>query len=217
MIADSARNATARANRRVGLLAGLVAVSMIGVAYAAVPLYRLFCQVTGFGGTTQTAVAAPTADQLVAVAGRTIKVRFDSNIAPGLPWRFRPKVNEVSVPIGEKRLGFYTASNTGSTAITGRAVYNVSPDVAGRYFIKIDCFCFTEQTLKAGETVDMPVSYYIDPAIMDDPVARKIDEITLSYTFYPVDKPAVAVAALDKPTPVRVSAAAIRNSLKDRG
>ena len=99
------------------------------------------------------------------------------------------------------------ASNTGSTAITGRAVYNVSPDVAGRYFIKIDCFCFTEQTLKAGETVDMPVSYYIDPAIMDDPVAKKIDEITLSYTFYPVDKPVQD----------RLSAATNRNSLKDRG
>jgi cytochrome c oxidase assembly protein subunit 11 len=162
-----------------------------------------------------------------AVAGRTIKVRFDSNLAPGLAWRFKPKANEVSIPIGEKRLAFYTASNTGSTAITGRAVYNVSPDVAGRYFIKIDCFCFTEQTLKAGETVDMPVSYYIDPAIMDDPVAKKIDEITLSYTFYPVDKPATAVASLDKPPAadaaldkqprVRLSAATNRNSLKDRG
>ena len=217
MSASTANSSTARANRRVGLLAGLMALSMIGVAYAAVPLYRLFCQVTGFGGTTQTAVAAPTADQLVAVAGRTIKVRFDSNIAPGLSWRFRPKANEVSIPIGEKRLAYYTASNTGNAAVTGRAVYNVSPDVAGRYFIKIDCFCFTEQTLKAGETVDMPVSYYIDPAIMDDPVARKIDEITLSYTFYPVDKPPSAVAALDKPTPVRVSAASIRNSLKGRG
>ncbi|WP_273462138.1 cytochrome c oxidase assembly protein [Sandarakinorhabdus limnophila] len=218
---------TAAANRRVGLMAGLMAVSMIGLAYASVPLYRLFCQATGFGGTTQVAAFAPTADQMQAVAGRTIKVRFDSNLAPGLAWRFKPKANEVSIPIGEKRLAFYTASNTGSTAITGRAVYNVSPDVAGRYFIKIDCFCFTEQTLKAGETVDMPVSYYIDPAIMDDPVAKKIDEITLSYTFYPVDKPATAVAALDKPPAadaaldkqprVRLSAASNRNSLKDRG
>lgn len=199
--------ASASANRRVGLMAGLMALGMIGVAYAAVPLYRLFCQVTGFGGTTQVAVAAPTAAQEAAVAGRSIKIRFDSNIAPGLEWRFKPKANEVSIPIGEKRLAFYTATNTGGASITGRAVYNVSPDVAGRYFIKIDCFCFTEQTLKAGETVDMPVSYYIDPAIMDDPVARKIDEITLSYTFYPVDKPA----------DVRLSAATNRTSLKDRG
>lgn len=209
---------TAAANRRVGLLAALMAVGMIGLAYASVPLYRLFCQVTGFGGTTQVAIGAPTADQIKSVAGRTIKVRFDSNLAPGLPWRFKPKANETSITIGEKHLAFYSASNTGSTPITGRAVYNVSPDVAGRYFIKIDCFCFTEQTLKVGETVDMPVSYYIDPAIMDDPVAKKVDEITLSYTFYPVDKPtAAAVAAMDKPTRYRLSAAAISNSLKDRG
>lgn len=198
---------TASANRRVGLAAGLMAVAMIGVAYAAVPLYRLFCQVTGFGGTTQVAVAAPSATQLAAVAGRSIKIRFDSNVAPGLDWRFRPKANEVSIPIGEKRLAFYTATNGSNAPVTGRAVFNVSPDVAGRYFIKIDCFCFTEQTLKAGETVDMPVTYYVDPAIMDDPVARKIDEITLSYTFYPVDKP----------EQVTLSAATNRNSLKDRG
>jgi cytochrome c oxidase assembly protein subunit 11 len=174
------------ANRRVGLIAALFAVAMVGLAYAAVPLYRLFCETTGFGGTTQVAASAPTG---TGVVGRSIKIRFDANTAPGLDWRFRPKANEVSIPIGEKRLGFYTASNLGRTPITGRAVYNVSPDVAGRYFIKIDCFCFTEQTLQAGETVDMPVSYYIDPAIMDDPVASKVDEITLSYTFYTVDNP----------------------------
>ena len=206
------------ANRRVGVLAALMAVAMGGLAYAAVPLYRLFCEATGFGGTTQVAVAMPTASQLAGVAGRSIKIRFDANVAPGLDWRFAPKATEVSIPIGEKRLGFYTASNRGSTPITGRAVYNVSPDVAGRYFIKIDCFCFSEQTLAAGETVDMPVSYYIDPAIKDDPVASKVDEITLSYTFYVVDKPAAvaaldkptAVAALDKPTPGTLSGAAKR-------
>lgn len=185
------------ANRRVGALAALMAVAMVGLAYAAVPLYRMFCETTGFGGTTQVAAAAPLRTGAI---GRSIKIRFDSNVAPGLDWRFRPKANEVSIPIGEKRLGFFTASNRGNTAITGRAVYNVSPDVAGRYFIKIDCFCFSEQTLRAGETVDMPVSYYIDPAIMDDPVARKIDEITLSYTFYAVDNPA----------PVKLSGAAKR-------
>lgn len=178
---------TARANRRVGVLAALMAVAMIGVAYAAVPLYRLFCQVTGFGGTTQVASGA---QALVVVPGSRIKIRFDANVSPGLDWRFKPKANEVAIPIGEKRLAFYTTTNMSGAPVTGRAVFNVSPDVAGRYFIKIDCFCFTEQTLKAGETVDMPVSYYIDPAIMDDPIARKVDEITLSYTFYPVDKPA---------------------------
>jgi cytochrome c oxidase assembly protein subunit 11 len=202
-----------QANRRIGLAAAAGALAMIGVAYAAVPLYRLFCQVTGFGGTTQVAAAAPTADRLVGVAGRTIKVRFDSNVAPGLPWRFHQKQNEVSIPIGEKRMAFYTATNTGDRPITGRAVFNVSPDVAGQYFIKIACFCFTEQTLKAGETVEMPVVWYVDPAIMDDPVARKIDEITLSYTFYPVDKPAQSLAAaLDKPTRLKVSAATNRNT-----
>jgi cytochrome c oxidase assembly protein subunit 11 len=184
---------TDRANRRVGALAALLAVGMIGLAYASVPLYRLFCQVTGFGGTTQVAEgAAP----LVAVPGSRIKVRFDANVAPGLAWRFKPKATDVTIPIGEKRLAFYTSTNTTGVPVTGRAVFNVSPDVAGQYFVKIDCFCFTEQTLKPGETVDMPVTYYIDPAIMDDPVARKVDEITLSYTFYPVDKPAgVAVSA----------------------
>jgi cytochrome c oxidase assembly protein subunit 11 len=192
----------AQANRRIGLAAAAGALAMIGVAYAAVPLYRLFCQVTGFGGTTQVAAAAPAASQLVGVAGRTIKVRFDSNVAPGLPWRFHQKQNEVSIPIGEKRMAFYTATNTSDRPITGRAVFNVSPDIAGQYFIKIACFCFTEQTLKAGETVEMPVVWYVDPAIMDDPVARKIDEITLSYTFYPVDKP----------TPQTLSAATNRNT-----
>lgn len=176
-----------RANRRVGASTALIAVAMLGLAYASVPLYRLFCQVTGFGGTTQLAAAS---DALVAVPGSRIKVRFDANVAPGLGWQFKPKVNDVAIPIGEKRLAFYTARNLSDRAITGQAGFNVSPDVAGRYFVKIDCFCFTEQTLKPGETVDMPVTYYIDPAIMDDPVARKIDEITLSYTFYPVDKPA---------------------------
>lgn len=187
------------ANRRVGALAALMAVVMVGLAYAAVPLYRMFCEATGFGGTTQVASAVPLN---TSVTGRSIKVRFDSNTAPGLDWRFRPKATEVSIPIGEKRLGFYTASNRGSTPITGRAVYNVSPDIAGRYFIKIDCFCFTEQTLAAGETVDMPVSYYIDPAILDDPAASKVDEITLSYTFYPVDNP----------SPVTLSGAAKRTN-----
>lgn len=181
----------AQSNRRTGLIAALGAVAMIGVAYAAVPLYRLFCQVTGFGGTTQVAAAAPGADRLAAVAGRSIKVRFDSNVAPGLPWRFHQKQTEVTIPIGEKRLAHYSATNTSGVPVTGRAVFNVSPDVAGQYFIKIACFCFTEQTLKAGETVDMPVTWYVDPAIMDDPIASKIDEITLSYTFYPVDKPPV--------------------------
>ncbi len=178
-------NAAATANRRVAILSALFAITMIGAAYAAVPLYRLFCQVTGFGGTTGVAEAAPAA----AVPGSSINVRFDANVGGGLPWRFKPKANAVTIRIGEKRLAFYTSSNLSDQPVTGMAGFNVTPDVAGRYFKKIDCFCFTEQTLAPGETVDMPVSYYIDPAIMDDPIASKVSEITLSYTFYPVDKP----------------------------
>jgi cytochrome c oxidase assembly protein subunit 11 len=181
-----------RAKRRTGLMAALLATGMIGLAYASVPLYRLFCQATGFGGTTGRAEAAalPDAQRLNALGGRTIKIRFDSNVSPGMPWQFVPKNRDQSIRIGEKRLAFYTATNMSATATTGRAIFNVSPDTAGQYFRKIECFCFTEQTLAAGETIDMPVTYFVDPAILDDPDARKIDEITLSYTFYPVDNPA---------------------------
>ena len=181
-----------RAKRRTGLLTAGLALAMIGLAYASVPLYRVFCQVTGFGGTTSRAEAAalPDAARLQALAGRTIKVRFDSNVSPDMPWKFAPKITEETVRIGEKRLAFFVASNLAGTATTGRAGFNVSPDTAGKYFRKIECFCFTEQTLKVGETVQMPVTYFVDPAILDDPDAKKIDEITLSYTFFPVDNPA---------------------------
>jgi cytochrome c oxidase assembly protein subunit 11 len=184
-------------------LAALMAVAMIGLAYASVPLYRMFCQVTGFGGTTGRAEAAalPDAKTLKALGGRTIKVRFDSNTAPGMGWTFAPQVTETSIRIGEKRMAFYNATNLAATPTTGRAIFNVSPDTAGKYFRKIECFCFTEQTLAGGETVAMPVTYFIDPAILDDPNANRIDEITLSYTFYPVDN------AVDNPAAKPVSAA----------
>jgi cytochrome c oxidase assembly protein subunit 11 len=180
-----------RAKRRTGALTALLAVAMIGLAYASVPLYRMFCQVTGFGGTTSRADAAalPDSATLQALGGRTIKVRFDSNLAPGMAWRFAPRDRETEIKIGEKRLAFFNATNLAAGPTTGRATFNVSPDVAGQYFRKIECFCFTEQTLAAGETVEMPVTYFIDPAILDDPDAGKIDEITLSYTFFPVDNP----------------------------
>ncbi len=181
----------ARAKRRTAVLAAALAAAMIGHAYASVPLYRVFCQVTGFGGTTGRADAAalPDAGVLRALGGRTINVRFDSNVSTDMPWRFAPKANQVAVKIGEKRLAFYTATSMSAVPTTGRAGFNVTPDTAGKYFRKIECFCFTEQTLAAGETVDMPVTFFIDPAILDDPDARKIDEITLSYTFFPVDNP----------------------------
>lgn len=177
----------ASANRNTAAWAALFAALMLGVAFAAVPLYRVFCAATGFGGTTGRAAAVPDAAERRAVAGRTIKIRFDGNLSLGMPWQFKPVATEVTIPIGERRMAFYKATNIGSQATTGRATFNVSPDLAGKYFKKIACFCFTEQTLKAGETVDMPVTYFIDPAILDDPQARKIDEITLSYTFFPVD------------------------------
>ncbi|WP_426169019.1 cytochrome c oxidase assembly protein [Sandarakinorhabdus sp. DWP1-3-1] len=194
-----------RARRRTALLAAGIALAMIGLAYASVPLYRLFCQATGFGGTTGRAEASalPDAQALRALGGRTIKIRFDSNTAPGMTWKFQPRDREQTIAIGEKRLAFYRATSTAGTATTGRAIFNVSPDTAGQYFRKIECFCFTEQTLAAGETVEMPVTFFVDPAILDDPDARKIDEITLSYTFYPVDNPA--------PKPLSAAATKIEN------
>jgi len=174
---------SAAANRTTALWAAGFAVAMAGLAYASVPLYRAFCATTGFAGTTGRAEAAPTAP----VVGQSVKVRFDGNTSPGMPWLFKPVSVETTVPIGGRRMAFFRATNISGAVTTGRATFNVSPDLAGKYFKKIACFCFTEQTLKAGETVDMPVTYFIDPAILDDPQARKIDEITLSYTFFPVD------------------------------
>lgn len=177
--------------RRTGLIAGGVAVAMLGLAYASVPLYRLFCQVTGFGGTTMRVDenAAPNA------VDKVIKVRFDANIAPGLAWTFKPVQTQATVRIGERKMAFYQATNLTDKPITGMATYNVSPDTAGGYFMKIHCFCFDQQTLQPGETVDMPVSYYIDPAILEDASARRIDEITLSYTFFPQEEDTNKTAA----------------------
>jgi cytochrome c oxidase assembly protein subunit 11 len=200
--------ALTRAKRRTGLMAAGIALGMIGLAYASVPLYRVFCQVTGFGGTTGVAEAAalPDARTLRALGGRTIKIRFDSNTSPGMPWQFKPRDTEQKIAIGEKRLAFFEATSMSAVATTGRAIFNVSPDTAGKYFRKIECFCFTEQTLAAGETVQMPVTFFVDPAILDDPDAKKIDEITLSYTFFPVDNP--------EPKPV---SATIKQSSGNRG
>jgi len=175
-----------RTRLRTGLLTALVAVGMVGLAYASVPLYRIFCQVTGFGGTTMKVSESEVPAQPLA---RTIGVRFDANVAPGLSWSFTPVKSHETVRIGERRLTFYRATNHSDVAVTGTATFNVSPDTAGGYFMKTQCFCFTEQTLRPGQTVDMAVVYFIDPAIVDDPDGRRIDEITLSYTFFPVDAP----------------------------
>ncbi len=168
----------ARNLRTGGILAGVV-VGMVGMAYAAVPLYEIFCRVTGYGGTTQVATAE--ADR---VLDRTMTVRFDSNVNPGLPWRFEPAQRSMSLKVGETGLAFYRATNTGSETVVGTATFNVTPDKAGLYFDKIDCFCFTEQVLRPGETVDMPVSFYLDPDLAEDPKMDGVTTVTLSYTFF---------------------------------
>jgi cytochrome c oxidase assembly protein subunit 11 len=175
---DSARN------RKVAFMSAIVVASMVGLAYASVPLYRLFCQVTGFGGTTQRAEAAPEK-----TADRRMTILFDANTAGSLPWAFEPVQRSLTVKVGEESFAYYRATNRSSHAVTGSAVFNVTPDTAGAYFNKIQCFCFTEQTLKAGESIEMPVSFFVDPAIVDDHGLDKLTTITLSYTFYPVGEP----------------------------
>jgi cytochrome c oxidase assembly protein subunit 11 len=169
-----------RANARVAFVTAGVAVGMVGLAFASVPLYSLFCQVTGFGGTTQRAEHAP------AEAGeRVMSVRFNADVAgSNLPWTFAPVEREVKMRVGEERLIHYRATNRGGEAVTGTATFNVTPAKAGIYFQKIACFCFSEQRLEAGESIDMPVSFFIDPDIARDPNTRDLDTITLSYTFF---------------------------------
>ena len=175
--------AIASRNTRTALRMALVALAMLGLAFASVPLYRAFCQLTGFDGTPLRAEKAPGA-----VAGQ-IGVRFDANINSALPWRFEPVQETVHIAPGARTQIFYRATNLTARTTTGQAVFNVSPEIAAPYFSKIECFCFSEQTLKGGQSVDMPVVFFVDPRIMKDPDTKNIDEITLSYTFYPVEKP----------------------------
>lgn len=165
----------------INLLA--IVVGMALLAYASVPLYRLFCAITGYGGTTQTAAAFP--DK---VHDRRIAITFNADIDSGLPWEFRPGEHRRTVRVGEQSLTYYTAKNMLDSPVKGHAVYNVVPHKAGPYFVKVDCFCFVEQTLGARQEVSMPISFYIDPAIMDDPAMKDVHTITLSYTFFPVKK-----------------------------
>jgi cytochrome c oxidase assembly protein subunit 11 len=166
--------------KTLAILLSIVAAMVVLVAFTP-RLYRAFCEATGFNGTTQRADRAPGA-----VAGQ-VKVQFDANSHPGLPWRFEPEQVSVEVAPGARTQIFYYAHNLSARAITGQAVYNVSPDRVGKYFKKIECFCFTEQTLQPGQKVDMPVIFFVDPAIEQDPDTKDIHEITLSYTFYPVE------------------------------
>ena len=171
-------------NTKVAAACALFALGMIGLAYASVPLYRLFCQVTGFGGTPQRAERPSTE-----VLDRTVVVRFDANVGPGLSWEFQPVVPTMEVRIGENALAYYRATNRSDRPLVGTATFNVTPDQIGSFFNKIECFCFTEQRLEPGESVEMPVSFFIDPAMVKDLDGAKVRNITLSYTFYPVDKP----------------------------
>ena len=179
-------SAIAQRNTRTALMMALLVAAMVGLAFASAPLYRAFCSLTGFGGTPLRAEKAPGA-----VAGK-IGVRFDANVHPGLPWRFEPEQRTVRIAPGQQTKIFYRAQNLSAKPITGQAAFNVTPDQAGKYFNKIQCFCFTEQTLKAGQSVDMPVVFFVDPKILKDEDTKDIDEITLSYTFYPVESSAFA-------------------------
>ncbi len=171
-----------RSDAKVALFCVAGALVMAGMSYAAVPLYQMFCQATGLNGTTQR--AAKPSD---VVLDRVVTVRFDANVSPKLGWRFEPVQRTVDAHIGENMLVFYRATNTTDRVMKGTATFNVAPDAAGLYFSKIECFCFKEQTLNPGETIEMPVSFFVDPAIVKDSESSRLKEITLSYTFYPVE------------------------------
>lgn len=174
-------------NRRVGFVALVAALAMLGLGYASVPLYRMFCQVTGFGGTTQRATLseALTAEQMAKSAGaKTYSIRFDANTDQNMPWTFRPRQVTDTVQVGERDMAIFEAKNNSSVPITGTASFNVEPEQAGPYFNKIQCFCFTEQTLQPGQEVSMPVLFFVDPKALDDPNMKGVEQITLSYTFH---------------------------------
>src|SRR3954467_132088 len=182
----------------VASICGLLVAFMVGASYAAVPFYNWFCRATGFNGTTQVATSAPDSAPLQ----RKIAVRFDSNVAGGLPWKFEPEQTEIQVRIGEVVTVFYTVTNQSARTTVGQAAYNVAPLTVGSYFQKINCFCFTEQTMAPGEKREMPVVFYVDPKLAADHDNDGLNTITLSYTFYPVREPApkpLASGESDKP------------------
>ena len=191
MTAPAPRDDKRRLRRDVLVAAacGAFVALMVGAAYASVPLYSWFCKTTGFGGTTQVSEQAP--DH---VLGRMLTIRFDSNVTPGLPWKFEPEQNEINVRIGEVATVHYKIVNQAARAISAQASYNVSPPQVGSYFNKINCFCFTEQRLKAGETRELTVVFYVDPAIAQDRDQNDLNTITLSYTFYRQREPAPPLA-----------------------
>ncbi len=177
---DNTTDSLERKNKRMLAIVLSVVGGMIFLSFASVPLYDLFCRVTGYGGTTQVSEDLP--DQIV--TDRVVTIRFNTDTAPGLPWTFRPEMRQVRVNPGQQGLINYRAENTAEYPIIGTAVYNVTPPKAGRYFHKVQCFCFEEQTLQPGESMHMPVMFYVDPAMADDPNMRDVRTITLSYTFF---------------------------------
>jgi cytochrome c oxidase assembly protein subunit 11 len=177
-------NGRLRRDLTIAACCGAFAATMVGAAYASVPLYSWFCKATGFAGTTQVAGHAP-----ARVLGRNLTIRFDSNVTPGLPWKFEPEQNEITVRVGEVATVHYKVVNEATREISGQASYNVTPPQVGAYFDKINCFCFTPQTMKAGETREMAVVFYVDPAIAKDTDQNDLNTITLSYTFYRLPEP----------------------------
>ena len=173
--------ALGRGNARVALICATVFVAMVGAAFAAVPFYRAFCQATGFNGAVRRAGPGTPG----AVSTKSVTVRFDTNVRHGLAWSFAPEQASQTVRLGENKLAFFRATNTGDRTVTGRALYNVLPESAGPYFSKLECFCFKNQTLKPGESAEFPVVYVVDPRFAADRDNRTQSEITLSYTFFP--------------------------------
>jgi cytochrome c oxidase assembly protein subunit 11 len=173
-----------------------IAIGMVGLSFAAIPLYRAFCQATGYGGTPKIGAAVAPGGN-----GHTIRVRFNADIHPGLPWTFAPDQLEITVPLGEDHLASYTAHNEAKTAITGVALYNVTPEKSAKYFHKTACFCFNQQTLEPGQTMDFPLSFWVDPAINSDPETSDVQVVTLSYTFFRTLADAAKSGALAKAGP----------------
>jgi cytochrome c oxidase assembly protein subunit 11 len=182
-LSEAANPTLERRNLKVALMGLAFAGFMIGLAYAAVPFYRWFCQVTGWGGTTMLASTIPTQDQ---ISERVIGVRFSASTGRDMPWEFAAVKPRTDLKIGEQGLAFYEAYNPTDRPITGTSTFNVVPQQAGKYFMKIECFCFKEQTLQPGQRVQMPVAYFIDPEALNDPDMANVREITLNYTFFPV-------------------------------
>ncbi|WP_422006323.1 cytochrome c oxidase assembly protein [Pyruvatibacter mobilis] len=188
MTASTMNSTVQKREKQIVLACALIVGGMVGMAYAAVPLYDLFCRVTGYGGTTQ--ASAEFSDVIL---DRVVTVRFDANTNRALNWQFKPQQVSTEINVGADGLAFYTAENLSDRPIVGTATYNVTPQKAGVYFAKVDCFCFTEQLLMPGEKIDMPVSFFVDPAIADDPQMDDVTTITLSYTFYEKANPTISI------------------------